>query len=69
MDRQSLSQKYMVHTSLSILTILNTQTTSSRHPNIIQLTAEKSRQHMLQKVQSDLTQGYVASIILKTCVP
>jgi hypothetical protein len=44
----------MVHTSLAILTILNKQTTSSRPPNINQFMAEKSRQNMLQKVQSEL---------------
>ena len=34
----------------------NIRTTSSRHPNIIQLMVGKLRQHMLQKVQSELTQ-------------
>jgi hypothetical protein len=58
----------MVHTSLVILTILNTQTTSSRHPNIIQLTIEKSRQHMLQKVQSELTHAHEVSIFQKMCI-
>jgi hypothetical protein len=38
----------MVHTSLAILTIMNKQTTSSRPPNINEITAEKSRQNTLQ---------------------
>ena len=44
---------------------LNIQTTSSKHPNIIQLTVGKLRQRMLQKVQTGLTQGHGVSIILK----
>jgi hypothetical protein len=55
----------MVHTSLAILTILNIQTTSSRPPNIIQFTAEKLRQNMLQKVQNELTYAYGVSIFQK----
>jgi hypothetical protein len=58
----------MVHTSLAILRILNIQTTSSRPPNIIQLTAEKLRQHMLQKVQSELTHPYGVSIFQNMCI-
>ena len=45
------------------------QTTSSRHPNIIQLTAKKLRQHMLQELQCELTQGHEISIILKGYAP
>jgi hypothetical protein len=45
------------------------QTTSFRHPNIIQLMAGKLRQHMLQKVQSKLTQAYEVSIFQKMCIP
>ena len=55
----------MVHTLLANLIILNIQIKSSRYPNIIQLTAEKLRQHMLHKVQSRLTQDHEVSIILK----
>jgi hypothetical protein len=54
----------MVHTSLAILTILtilNKQTTSSRPPNINQFTAEKSRQNMLQKVQSEVIYAHGVS--------
>jgi hypothetical protein len=39
----------MVYTKLAILTIMSKQTTSSRPPNNNQITAEKSRQNMLQK--------------------
>jgi hypothetical protein len=45
--------------------MLNIQTTLSRHPNIISLTVEKLRQHMLHEVQSELTQDHVVSIILQ----
>jgi MFS-type transporter involved in bile tolerance (Atg22 family) len=55
----------MVHTSLAILTILNKQTTSSRPSNINQITTEKSRQHMLQKVQSELTYAHGVSTFQK----
>jgi hypothetical protein len=58
----------MVHTSLAILAILNKQTTSSRPPSINQFTAEKSRQNMLQKVQSELTYAHGVSTFQKTCI-
>jgi hypothetical protein len=58
----------MVYTSLAILTILNKQTTSSRPPNINQITAEKSRQHMLQKVQSELTYAHGVSTFQEMCI-
>jgi hypothetical protein len=48
---------------------LNMQTTSSRHPNITQLTFGKLRQYMLQKVQSELTQAHGISIFKKRCIP
>jgi hypothetical protein len=58
----------MVHTSLAILTILNKQTISSRPPNISQIIAKKSRQHMLQKVQSELTYAYGVSNFQEMCI-
>jgi hypothetical protein len=58
----------MVYTLLANSTILNIQTTSFRRPNIIQLMTEKSRQHMLQKVQSELTYAHGVSIFQKMCI-
>jgi hypothetical protein len=66
---QIFSHKHMVHTSFSKFNMLNIQTTSSRHPNIISLKVGKLRQYMLHKVQSVLTQDHGVSIILKTCIP
>jgi hypothetical protein len=65
--RQSLSFKHMVHTLLANLTCLNIRTTSSKH--LISLKVGKLRQHMLQKVQSRLTQHHGVSIFQKTCIP
>jgi hypothetical protein len=39
------------------------------HPNINQPTVEKLRQHMLQKMQSELTQAHGVSIFQKMCIP
>jgi hypothetical protein len=58
----------MVNISLTILTILNKQTTSLRPPNNNQFTVEKLRQNMLQKVQSELTYARGVSTFQKTCI-
>ena len=64
-NRQSLALKHMVHTSLTSLT---SRTYKPYHLGIqtsFNSQLGKLRQHMLQEVKSELTQGHAVSIILK----